>query len=66
MCDVRPRILCEVSEENREAATAMFFEAKYNLFDAEKPLRGAAPLSRCSWNTIALPVGDDLGARGFW
>ena len=64
--EVRPKILCEVSEENCEAVTAILLAARYQLFDAEKPLRGTAPLSRCSWNTIALPIGGDRRSRGSW
>ena len=56
--DVRPRILCEVSEQNRPEVTSILQAAGYQLFDAEQPLRGAPPLPQCSWNTLALPNGQ--------
>jgi len=63
--DSRPKILCEVSKENRDEATSILRTAKYELFDAARPLRGAAPLAQCAWNTIALPIGGDHSEQWF-
>jgi FkbM family methyltransferase len=64
--DVRPKIVCEVSEQNRPEVTSMLLAAGYRLFDAEKPLRGAPPLSQCCWNTIALPDGQKQSWIAMW
>jgi FkbM family methyltransferase len=61
--DVRPKFLCEVAEDNRDAVTSIFLAAGYQLFDAEKPSRGSTPLARCAFNTIALPAGRESTAR---
>ena len=53
--DARPKILCEVAEQNRPAVMEILLGAGYRLFDANRPIRDAPPLSQCAWNTIALP-----------
>ena len=55
--DVRPRIMCEVSDANREEATEIFREAGYALYDAEQAWPDSGQVAQCTWNTIALPAG---------
>ena len=55
--DIRPRIMCEVSEANREQATRIFKDAGYALYDAGKNWPGSGQVAQCAWNTIALPAG---------
>lgn len=55
--DIRPRILCEVSDENREQATEMLKSAGYALFDANRDWPACGEIAQCAWNTIALPIG---------
>jgi Methyltransferase FkbM domain len=54
--DVRPRIMCEVSDANREQATSIFKDAGYVLYDAEQNWPDCGQVTRCVWNTIALPA----------
>ena len=62
--DIRPRIMCEVSDANREEATAILRGAGYTLHDAGAPAGASPQLSQCAWNTIALPVGGTVGKCG--
>lgn len=57
--DIRPRILCEVSQESREEVTGILRGAGYILYDAERPWPGAGPIAQCAWNTVAIPSGAD-------
>lgn len=54
---VRPRILCEVSQESREEVTDILRGAGYILYDAARPWPDAGPIAGCAWNTIAVPSG---------
>jgi FkbM family methyltransferase len=49
--EVRPVLLCEVTEENAGEAGALLRGHGYSLFDATD----RRPLDRPSWNTLALP-----------
>jgi len=54
--EVRPRILCEVSQANRDDVSAAFDRAAYAMHDAARPEGRRERIDRCAWNTIALPV----------
>lgn len=51
----RPKILCEVGEENGPALTRTLEGLGYELFDADVPRQSRAPLTRAAWNTLAVP-----------
>lgn len=53
--DVRPIILCEVGREAKAGITSLLRNARYRLFDAEKPLRPPHPVDAATWNTLAIP-----------
>lgn len=53
---VRPKIMCEVSDINREQATGIFKDAGYVLYDADKNWPDCGQAAQCTWNTIALPA----------
>ena len=55
--EVRPVLLCEVAEENADAAGALLRGHGYDLFDAATPQARRQPLARAVWNTLALPQG---------
>ena len=52
---IRPVIICEVSSKTSERMTDIFVNARYRLFDGEKPLSRETEITRASWNTIAIP-----------
>jgi FkbM family methyltransferase len=54
--EVRPAVLCEVSEQNADKVAALFAAANYELFDASAPTGQRRPVQRPVWNTLALPV----------
>jgi FkbM family methyltransferase len=54
--EVRPVLLCEVTEENAEAAGALLGGHGYTLFDAAAPAGRRHALDRAAWNTLALPT----------
>jgi FkbM family methyltransferase len=56
--DVRPKIICEVSEENREPVTSILTLAGYALYDAARAWSWPEQIAICAWNTIALPIGE--------
>jgi FkbM family methyltransferase len=51
--EVRPAVICEVSEENAAGVGALLHRHGYTLFDAAAEAR--RPLDRPVWNTLALP-----------
>lgn len=53
--EVRPVVICEVSEENAAEAGAILHRHGYTLFDAAAPPEERRPLERPVWNTLALP-----------
>jgi FkbM family methyltransferase len=53
----RPKIFCEVTAENAEAAGSILRRHGYLLFDAEVPAADRRPLPKPVWNTVALPGG---------
>ncbi|HXV77005.1 MAG TPA: FkbM family methyltransferase, partial [Candidatus Polarisedimenticolaceae bacterium] len=59
--EVRPRILCEVSQANRYEVSAAFDRAAYAMYDVAQPAGRRERIECCAWNTIALPGRD--GAR---
>lgn len=54
--EVRPRILCEVSQANRDEVSAAFHRAAYAMYDAVRAEGRGERIERCAWNTIALPA----------
>jgi FkbM family methyltransferase len=54
--EVRPTLLCEVTEENAEEAGALLRGHGYALFDAATPAGRRQPLQLAVWNTLALPA----------
>jgi FkbM family methyltransferase len=53
----RPVIWCEVAPDNAAAVTAVLHANRYQLFAADREVTGRTPLSRASWNTLAVPDG---------
>lgn len=53
--EVRPILICEVSEENAGEAGAILHRHGYTLLDAAAAPDQRRPLERPVWNTIALP-----------
>jgi hypothetical protein len=51
---VRPVIVCEVGK-NADAVADLLRTARYRLYDGDRPLRGAGPIGRAAWNTVAVP-----------
>jgi len=49
LAEARPRVICEVSRHNQEAATALLHD--YALFDGDTGERVASAV----WNTVAIP-----------
>jgi len=52
--EVRPVILCEVTEAARFPVTSLLHSCRYVLYDWES--RSAGPLTTAAWNTLALPA----------
>jgi FkbM family methyltransferase len=51
----RPRILCEVSEENATEVSSILHSFGYTLLDAsERPSR-RVPIEKAAWSTLAYP-----------
>lgn len=59
--DIRPTIMCEVNETNTSSVSAVFDNAGYQMFDAERPLVKQNRKSVAAWNTIALPEEKAAG-----
>ena len=55
--DIRPRIMCEVSDAKREEVTGIFKAAGYVMYDADQNWPVCGQVAQCAWNTIALPQG---------
>jgi FkbM family methyltransferase len=55
--EVRPILLCEVSEPNAQGVGVLLHEAGYELLDASVPLQDRRPRELPAWNTLALPRG---------
>ena len=55
--EVRPVLICEVSEENAGEAGAILRRHGYTLFDAAAPPEQRRSLEQPVWNTLALPPG---------
>jgi FkbM family methyltransferase len=54
--EVRPVLLCEVTEENAGEVGALLRGHGYTLFDAATAPGQRRPLDRPAWNTLALPA----------
>jgi len=52
----RPRILCEVSAENRDEVGALLHGFDYRLFDADLSSSERPALGAPAWNTLAMPA----------
>ncbi|MDB5174381.1 MAG: methyltransferase FkbM family, partial [Phycisphaerales bacterium] len=55
LAQVRPAVVCEVSEANADKVAALFASADYQLFDASAPAGKRTLVPRPVWNTLALP-----------
>lgn len=55
LAKVRPVIICEVAVTNSEALRRLFMAHSYVLYDGDRPLHGAEPVSTPGWNTVAVP-----------
>lgn len=53
--NVRPSIVCEVSESNAVQATTLLRNAGYVLFDGSKKLGPFAQIELATWSTLAFP-----------
>lgn len=53
--EVRPRIICEVSEPNEARMTTLFREHRYIMHDGDESLSNDSVISTATWNTIAIP-----------
>ena len=53
--NVRPVIICEVSDVNRAEVTTILKQANFRLFDGERPLENAQALDVAPWSTVAIP-----------
>jgi FkbM family methyltransferase len=51
----RPLIICEVAGDNAQEVSRLLHEAKYELYDASRPIEVGASIALASWNTVALP-----------
>lgn len=52
----RPRLLVEVHERNADAIGAMLHQSGYRLFSYESGEAGCEPITRPTYNTLALPA----------
>ena len=55
LTEIKPRILCEVSEESVQEVGLIFKNNHYQMYDAELPQEKRLSLDYPTWNTIALP-----------
>ncbi|HKN32927.1 MAG TPA: FkbM family methyltransferase [Terriglobales bacterium] len=53
--DVRPKIWCEVSEQNAEPVTELLRAAAYDIYNAADEPSVREPLRRAVWDTLACP-----------
>jgi FkbM family methyltransferase len=60
--EIRPTFCIEVGEEHASAATLLFHQAGYDLFDAARSFSGQQPSEFCSNNTLAVPKSAALRA----
>jgi FkbM family methyltransferase len=51
----RPRILCEVRQDNVDAVTRQLEACGYEIYDAEVEQHRREPIARAVWNTLAVP-----------
>lgn len=56
--EIRPAVICEVSEENAAGVGEILHRHGYTLFDAAAAPEARRPLDRPVWNTLALPVSS--------
>jgi hypothetical protein len=52
----RPLIWCEVHPENSLTVAKLFTETGYQIYAAALPAEDRTPLTRASWDTLALPL----------
>lgn len=60
LSEVRPAVVCEVTEENTGAVAEQLRQHGYTLFDAAAAPELRRPLAAPVWNTLALP-GERTG-----
>jgi hypothetical protein len=53
---VRPVFIIEVGDENLESVGEIFKSQGYGLYDAASFPNCRARISRCAYNTIAMPI----------
>jgi FkbM family methyltransferase len=51
----RPKLLCEVANENADDVSEILESCGYRMYDAERP---ETQISRAAWNTLAMPDND--------
>jgi FkbM family methyltransferase len=54
--EVRPKLLCEVTEREAPAIAEILHDHRYVMLDAAQPAERREPLSSPAWNTLALPA----------
>jgi FkbM family methyltransferase len=55
LTEIRPVIICEVSQASSAQVSDIFVKAHYHLYDGEKPLTPQSEIQTASWSTIAIP-----------
>ncbi len=60
LAEARPRVYCEVTEENSEAVGQLFAAFDYEVFDASIAAAERRPLGAAPWNALALPKPREL------
>lgn len=55
LAESRPKILCEVTDDNRGEVGELLGSRGYRLFDASLPAAERRQLAQPVWNTLALP-----------
>lgn len=53
--EVRPVLYLEVGDQHATAAAELLTAARYRLYDGQVPAAQRTPLTRCSFNTVAIP-----------
>jgi FkbM family methyltransferase len=57
---VKPIVICEVSDYNADTVTALLHGHGYSLFDLDSEVR-TRPVERAVWSTLALPPAAHAG-----
>ena len=56
LADVRPKIWCEVAEQNADVVTQVLRSAGYDIYNAAEDSSVRGPLRRAVWDTLACPL----------